>query len=216
MQVECLRNLLRSDSIYIANNITTDNLAPLANFIGKIGNPGSGGLPLLEFKRRQRLHLEAEIQAMRDIVSFIEKAQAIYQYPHFINDAGGSICELDHPPTIALLAQHTLLLYIEADRDRENDMIQSQLDNPKPLYYHAEFFDRELGTYLSENGLGSEEEIEPDAFVRWIFPRLIAARKPRYEAIIQQYGYSISAREAATIRDESDFHDAMVAALSGS
>ena len=206
MQVECLRKLLRSDSIYIASNITTDNLAPLSNFVGKIGRADQGGLSLEEFKHRQQLHHTAEIAAMQDIVPFIEKARDIYRYPHFINDAGGSVCELDHPPTIALLAEHTVMIYIEADKGREQDMIQSQLDNPKPLYYHAAFFDQQLGEYLSANNLACAEDIPPDDFVRWIFPRLIEARRPRYESIVAQYGYTISAKDVFNVRDEQDFH----------
>ena len=213
MQVECLRRLLRSDSIYIASNITTENLAPLSNFVGKIGRVDEGGLPLNEFKRRQRLHHEAEIAAMQDIVPFIEKAHDIYQYPHFINDAGGSVCELDHPATVRLLAEHTVIIYIDADRDREQDMIQSQLDNPKPLYYHEVFFDTQLSEYLSLNGLDSADDIHPDEFVRWIFPRLIEARRPRYEAIVEQYGYTISAKDVFTVRDEQDFHALLSSAL---
>jgi len=54
-----------------------------------------GGLAVDEFKRRQRLHREAEICAMRDVGEFIEKAHTIYGYDHFINDAGGSVVELD-------------------------------------------------------------------------------------------------------------------------
>ncbi len=206
MQVECLRSLLRSDSIYIASNITTENLAPLSNFVGKIGRGDKGGLALVEFKRRQRLHREAEIAAMRDIVPFIEKAHEIYGYPHFINDAGGSVCELDHPPTIELLAEHTVIIYIEADTDREQNMIQSQLDNPKPLYYHEAFFDLQLEIYLRANNLACAEDIHPDEFVRWIFPRLITARRPRYEAIADQHGYTVNAKDVKTVRDEQDFH----------
>ena len=81
MQIGFLRDLLRSDSIYIASNVTVDNLAPVATFLGKIGRPDLGGLPLEEFKKRQRLHHEAEIGAMRDVADFIEKAQTIYGYP---------------------------------------------------------------------------------------------------------------------------------------
>lgn len=183
MQVDCLRALLRSDSIYIASNITTGNLAPLANFMGKIGRSDCGGLPLLEFKHRQNLHHHAEIAAMQDIVPFIQKARDIYRYPHFINDAGGSVCELDHPPTIALLAEYTLMVYIEADQVREEDMIQSQIDHPKPLYYHGAFFDEQLAEYLQVGQLSCAEQIEPDEFVRWVFPKLIAARRPRYQAL---------------------------------
>jgi hypothetical protein len=54
MQVPFLRDLLRNDSIYIANNITVDNLQPVSSFLGKLGNPESGGLPLNEFKHRHQ------------------------------------------------------------------------------------------------------------------------------------------------------------------
>src|SRR5215470_18170510 len=78
MQVGFLRDLLRSDSIYIASNITVHNLAPVSTFLGKIGRQDLGGLPVDEFKRRQRLHREAEIGAMRDVEAFIAKAREIY------------------------------------------------------------------------------------------------------------------------------------------
>src|SRR5690606_14968896 len=44
MQVPVLRDLLRSDSIYISNNITFDNLQPVSSFLGKLGDPERGGL----------------------------------------------------------------------------------------------------------------------------------------------------------------------------
>ena len=116
MQVGFLRDLLRSDSIYIASNITVDNLAPIATFLGKIGRRDLGGLPVEEFKRRQRLHREAEIGAMCDVAAFIDKAHTIYGYDHFLNDAGGSIVELDDEATIETLARHTLILYLKPDR----------------------------------------------------------------------------------------------------
>ena len=78
MQVPFLRDLLRSDSIYISNNITVDNLKPLSTFLGMLGNPDLGGLALSEFKRRQAQHLKAEIAAMQDVHAFAEKAKTIY------------------------------------------------------------------------------------------------------------------------------------------
>ena len=77
MQVDFLRDLLRSDSIYIASNVTVHNLAPVASFLGKIGRKDLGGLNVGEFKARQRLHEQAEIGAMRDVEQFIEKANKI-------------------------------------------------------------------------------------------------------------------------------------------
>ena len=51
MGVPYLAELLRSDSIYIASNITFDNLAPLSMYLGKPGDPAKGGLPFDEYMR---------------------------------------------------------------------------------------------------------------------------------------------------------------------
>ena len=53
MKVDFLRDLLRSDSIFIANNITIHNLEPISSFLGQLGSEKLGGLPLDEFLRRQ-------------------------------------------------------------------------------------------------------------------------------------------------------------------
>ena len=67
MQVPFLLDLLRSDSIHIGNNLSVDHLKPVSAFLGKLGNPELGGLSLPEFKRRQRLHHQAEVAAMMDV-----------------------------------------------------------------------------------------------------------------------------------------------------
>ena len=205
MQIPFLRDLFRNDSIYIENNITVDNLQPVSTFLGKLGNPDHGGLPLHEFKRRQALHRDAEIAAMRDVPEFIRKAQMIYGYQHFINDAGGSLCELDDDKTLQILAENTLILYIKASAADEKELIRRATADPKPLYYRESFLDEQLATYMSERGLDYTALIEPDDFVRWIFPRLFYARIPRYAAIAGQYGYTISTSELWQIQNESQF-----------
>ena len=143
MKVDFLRDLLRSDSIYIASNITVHNLEPVATFLGKIGRTDRGGLPVTEFKKRQKLHRDAEIGAMRDVESFIVKAQEIYGYDHFINDAGGSLVELEDERTIQTLADNTLILYLKPDPQTERALVQRAIDDPKPLYYQESFLDAE-------------------------------------------------------------------------
>jgi len=205
MQIAFLRDLLRTDSIYIRNNITVDNLQPVASFLGKLGNPELGGLPLAEFKRRQFLHREAEIAAMKDVPDFINKARDIYGYRHFVNDAGGSLCELDDPDVLRVLSDHTLILYIRtADKD-EQELIRRAEEDPKPLYYREQFLDEQLELYLRENGQAYVAQIDPDDFVRWMFPRLFYSRIPRYQSIAEQYGYSVSTEELRDVRDESSF-----------
>ena len=207
MQVDFLRDLLRSDSIYIKSNITVDNLQPVSTFLGKIGAAGQGGLTVEEFRRRQRLHHDAEVGAMKDVPDFIEKSRDIYGYDHFVNDAGGSVCEIEDASVVPTLADHTLILYLRADEEMESDLLERQRTDPKPLYYPQTFFDARLATYLEDRDLGSPAEVEPDDFVQWVFPSLVAHRRPLYEAISRRHGYTVEARAAEGVRDEPDFVD---------
>ena len=205
MQVPFLRDLLRSDSIYIANNLSFDNLNPVSSFLGKLGNPELGGLSLKEFKRRQDLHHKSEILAMRDVPEFIEKAQQIYGYNNFINDAGGSVCELDDEKTLKILTEHTLILYIQATKEDEKELIRRAEIAPKPLYYREAFLDEQLAEYMQQQKIEYVAQIDPDDFVRWVFPRLFYSRIPRYEAIAEEYGYTITTTELAQVETERDF-----------
>jgi len=213
MQVGFLRELLRNDSIYIASNITVHNLQPVSSFLGKIGRADLGGLPVAEFKRRQRLHREAEIGAMRDVAEFIVKAQEIYGYDHFINDAGGSLAELDDAETEKTLAENTLILYLKADDDMERELVRRAVSDPKPLYYNEKFLDEKLADYISEAELESADQIVPDEFVRWIFPALVAHRRPKYEALAKRHGYTLNARLAEAVTNERDFLELVAHAL---
>lgn len=205
MQVPFLRDLLRTDSIYICNNITVNNLTPVSSFLGKLGNPELDGLPLDEFSRRQHLHHEAETHAMLDVPMFIEKARTIYGYNHFINDAGGSVCDLQNPVVMDCLAENSLILYIKATKEDEQALIQRAKTDPKPLYYREDFLSEALSDYLQETNIPYIALIDPDEFVRWIFPRLLEARKPRYEKIAKEYGYTVSSTDINKVTDEQSF-----------
>lgn len=206
MQVPFLRELLRNDWISIRNIIKIRDLGPVLTFVGKLGGPEWGGLSLDEFSRRQAAYREAEIAAMRDVPQFIRKGQEIYGYPHFVNDVGGSLCELDAPGVIELLAEHTLILYIQTTtREEEEALIRRAQSDPKPLYFRPAFLAEQLPVYLAEKGLTYVAQIEPDDFARWVFPRLFHSRIPRYEAIAGPHGYTVTSQEVAQVRDERDF-----------
>jgi len=205
MQVPFLRELLRSDSIYINNNITIDNLDVVSSFLGKVGDPELGGLPLEEFKHRQQLFNDAENAAMTDVPSFIKKARQIYGLKHFINDAGGSICELEDDNLLDMLAENSLFIYIKADKEDEKRLISRATAAPKPMYYRADYLTEQLAIYMGEKQLEYVAMIDPDDFVRWVFPRLFYSRIPRYEAIAEKYGYTIKTKDLYTIKTEADF-----------
>ena len=204
MQVPFLRDLLRSDSIYIQNNISVNNLQPVSSFLGKLGDPEKGGLPLDEFKYRQELHRQAEIATMRDVPAFIKKAQELYDYKHFINDAGGSVCELDDEETLKILAEHTLILYIKATEKNEASLIRRAVSDPKPLYYREAFLDEQLAVYMKENNLEYVAMIDPDEFARWVFPKLFYSRIPRYDAIAEKHGYTITTDELSQVTNKEE------------
>ena len=213
MSVPFLRDLLLSDSIYISNKITVDNLAPVSTFLGKVGDPAQGGLSLKEFKRRQNLHRQAEIAAMNDVPEFIHKAEDIYGYHHFINDAGGSVCELDSPEVLETLAQNTLIIYIKIPPALEQTIIERAKTDPKPLYYREAFLDDKLAEFISLKNYASTDVMPPDEFVSWVFPELFKSRLPRYQAIADRYGYTVDANDVATVKNEDDFIQLISAAL---
>lgn len=229
MQVPFLRNLLLSDSIYICSNITVNNLDPISTFLGKIGNPKSpegeeGGLSYAEFRRRQDLHEQAEINSMFDVERFKHKAMDIYGYPNFINDASGSICEIVNPygsdddPVLAALFAGTLLLYIRASEEDYKRVEAAAMKNPKPLFYRDDFLRPAIPEYRREAGLPAADvdqvsDIVPDDFVKWVFPRLWRHRIPRYQAIADNHGYVIEASEAAAVRDGDEFLDLVARAI---
>ena len=209
-----LRQLLRTDSIYIASNISFENLSPLSTYLGKPGDPAKGGIPFEEYIRRQRQHREAEIAALGDTPLFIEKARAIYGYAHFMCDTGGSICEVADPddaadPVLEMLAGNVLLVQIRGTAATADELARRFEKAPKPMYYPEGFLRDVWADYLAETG-GAEDKIDPDRFMAWGFRRLLAHRIPRYDAIGAGWGVVVEAAEIEALRSPGDF-DALIA-----
>ena len=211
MKAPLLRELLMSDSIYISSNITFDNLDPLSTYLGKPGDPDKGGIPFAEYVRRQRQHREAEINALLDTPLFIDKAKAIYGYDKFICDTGGSICEVVEPedktdPVLTALSESCLMVYI-AGGESHKEALKARFDKaPKPMYYNETFLTQCWADYLAETGL-EEDKVDPDAFIRWGFARLIDWRAPRYEAIAKNWGVRVTAQDVEKVQTTEDFLD---------
>jgi hypothetical protein len=205
MRTPFIKDLLQKDWIYFRNNIRVNDLGPVLSFVGKLGNPELGGVELGDFIRRQAIYRQAEIDAMIEVPKFVHKARAVYGYAHFINDVGGSLCELDEPGVVESLVQCSLILYIKVtNQEEENVLINRAQSDPKPLYYRPEFLQEQLEIYLNQEGIDFAAQIDPDEFARWIFPRLFHSRLPRYDAIAKQ-GYTVTSEEAAQVNSEVDF-----------
>ncbi len=208
MKVPLLRELLMSDSVYIASNITFDNLAPLSTYLGKPGDPAKGGLPWEEYLRRQDQHRAAETAAMFDTGHFIDRAKTLYGYENFICDTSGSICEIVNPddptdPVLSALADKVLMIWLEGSDAHTQSLIERFDAAPKPMCYQADFLESAWADYLSETS-HAPDKVDPDAFVRWTYARALAHRQPRYKAIADNWGLTIPADRMSGVRDEAD------------
>jgi len=216
MKVPLLRELLLTDSVYIASNITFDNLAPLSTYIGKPGDPSRGGVPFAEYLRRQAQHREAEIAALLDTPRFIDRACGLYGYQHFVCDSGGSICEVADPhdpadPLLTTLSQNMLMVWLKGSDAHRAELIRRFDRAPKPIYYQPDFLTRIWALYLAEQSL-PEDRVDPDAFLRFAYARLLDHRQPRYAAMAR-WGLTVTAEEVAGVRDAAGFTALVARAL---
>ncbi|WEK05528.1 MAG: ATPase [Candidatus Devosia phytovorans] len=218
MKLPFLAELLRSDSIYISSNITFDNLDPLSTYLGTPGNPDKGGLPLVEYQRRQEQHRIAEIAALKDVPHFIERAKALYGYDDFIADTGGSLIEVIDPtdpddPVIKTLAASTMLLYIRGTEKDAVELVKRFRKSPKPMYYRPPFLVEKWAEYKLIHGTLDDKDVDPAGFGAWGFEALLHDRLPRYQQLADNFGYVVEASDLATVRDGDEFIDLMAAAI---
>ncbi len=90
--------------------------------------------------------------------------------------------------------------------------LTSLKNHPKPLYYNHDFLVNNLEVYQKETG-GDHESMDPDEFVRWIFPRLLDYRKAKYQAIAKQYGYTVQASDTMNLNNENELIDLVAKAI---
>ena len=216
MKVPFLRELLMTDSIYIGSNITFANLAPVATYLGKPGDPTKGGLQIDEYLKRQEQFRVAEIAALNDTPYFIERAERLYGYSNFICDTGGSICEWVDPlddadPLMTLLSAHCLNVWINGNAAHTQELIRRFDRDPKPMAYQPHFLTDCWSAYLSQTGNASAR-VAPDSFIRWTYARALEHRQPRYEAMAR-WGVTLSADEVSSLKGEADFNALIATAL---
>lgn len=219
MQKPFLADLLRSDSIYIASNISFNNLAPLSTYMGKPGNADQGGLEFAEYVRRQKKHHTAEVAALLDTVAFIGKGHDIYGYDNFVCDSGGSICEVVDPlnpddPVLTALSDNLLMVWIKGAAEHTEELVDRFRKSPKPMYFGVLFLDKLWSDYLIENNC-LEGDVDPNDFMVFAYRATLEHRLPRYRDMADKWGVSVDSADVAKVRNAADF-DALIAdALEG-
>ena len=216
MSVPFLADLLRSDSISIASNISFENLAPLSTYLGKPGDVARGGIPFDFYCKRQDQHHAAEQAALLDTPAFIERAQNLYGYQNFVCDSGGSICEVVNPwdktdQVMTSLSENLLMVWIAGSEAHTAELVRRFDKVPKPMCYQPAFLLSSWEEYQSETGL-SPDKVDPDDFIRWTYARALAHRQPRYVQMAQ-WGITLQTDDVKNIYSPEYFEDLVASAL---
>ena len=216
MSVPFLADLLRSDSISIASNISFENLAPLSTYLGKPGDVARGGIPFDFYCKRQDQHHAAEQAALLDTPAFIERAQNLYGYQNFVCDSGGSICEVVDPwdetdQVMTSLSENLLMVWIAGNEAHTSELVRRFDKSPKPMCYQPAFLLSSWEKYQSETGL-SPDKVDPDDFIRWTYARALAHRQPRYVQMAQ-WGITLQTDDVKNIYSPEYFEDLVASAL---
>lgn len=171
--------------------VTPDNLRALSAYIGQVGK---GALSRAEFKKRQRQYIEAERDSL----------MALPQVNKLVVDSTGSLCEIEGEALFERLARETTLVYIKAGPEEEAALLETAKKYPKPLYFPPDKFVEWLKGYMDEKKIKSVDEIEPDDFSRWVFPKLFHSRLPKYQALADKYGITVPSARVKDVKSAEE------------
>lgn len=190
--------------------IKTGDLKFLTRFLGKPGSLQLGGLNFNDYVARQNIHAAAEKLALVEAPHIYDKARKGSEGGiNFICDTGGSICEVLDPVAdhrlLTAISRRMLFVYIRAEKDYDEQLMQRFKDDPKPMYYGESFLNELWSTYKKQQRISDDNEVDPNQFSVWGFRQLLDHRRPLYEAIAERYGIEVIASDISSVRDQQDF-----------
>jgi len=186
------------------NHITADDLSQLSRYIGRLGDPKKGGLDYETFMRRQHQYYMAECKAMLKLQDEVNKG-ARKGVENTVNDSTGSLCEIDNDTLLDFVDENSLIVYIEASEQEKREVLERAQQYPKPLFFSPEKFDEWVKEFSAENDNVAPEAFDTDDFSRWVFPKLLENRLPKYQRIADKYGVTIQSEAFKGIENDKDF-----------
>lgn len=191
------------DLLGVENELQPDDIRILMEYLGLLGDPSKGGILMKEFIKRQKFYKISEMLTLLRLYQRIDKCEEDF----FVNDSTGSLCEITDEDVIDYVGDVTKIVYIKASGEEEAELLQRAQDYPKPIYYPPEHFERWVGQYLAAQGLSDVSEMDPQGFARWVFPVLLESRKPKYQAIADKHGITITSAELKACETEAQFKE---------
>jgi hypothetical protein len=83
------------------------------------------------------------------------------------------------------------------------------------MYYEPQFLLQKWAEYKQLNGIRRDEDVDPSGFGAWGFEALLHDRLPRYQALADNFGYTLDAADLENVCDGTDFLKLMGKAISG-
>jgi hypothetical protein len=129
-------------------------------------------------------------------------------------DTSGSICEVvnaDDPydPVMTELSAHLLMVWIKGSDAHKAELARRFDRAPKPMYYRPDFL---LHLWAEFTAGQDPAHVDPNAFLRFGYARLLEARQPRYAAMAG-WGVTVTAEDVARVHDAAGFADLIAQAL---
>ncbi len=179
-------------------SMTEDDISWLSDFVGRLGARDQGGIALSEFKLRQKLYYNAEMDVVRDAGEAIDAAAG-----NIVIDSSGSLCEIEDDEVLEGLGQQTLFVYLKVRQEGHAEILGRASSYPKPLYFPPAFLEERLARYFEKFDLDDNRSIDPTEFLRWIFPHLFEARLPKYQRLAEKYGVVVASHEVDLSSEEA-------------
>ena len=193
-----------ADQIPNYQNVTKDDITPIADYLGLLGAPQQGGRAHKQFRRRQRLYHDAELLASQALADFIRVAKQ-GGHPALINDTAGSFCELNYAELPEIISEQSLIVYIKASQQEVSTLLERSQASPKPLLYRERFLQEKIAEFLAIHNLDDIELASPAEFFHWVFPQLVQSRAPRYQAIAERYGIILRSEQLRDVASADEF-----------
>lgn len=149
------------------DDIIEKKLGTLLTKLGYSGTDGMAkwmGLPYEEqYIKNSEIYLELERQSLVETLDYI--CTHANRLNNIVIDTTGSVIYLDES-VIQLLKQLTTLVYLETTEHVNQELFNTFVANPKPIYWGYHF--------------NQKHGEEPDEAVKRCFPEVIAYRSQRY------------------------------------
>ena len=191
-----------------AHDMREDDISWLSDFVGRLGARDQGGIAMSEFKLRQKLYYNAEVDVVRDAGAVIDAADG-----NIVIDSSGSLCEVEDESVIAELGARSVFVYLKVRQEGHAEILARASSYPKPLYFPPKFLEERYQHYIEKFDLSSEREIDPQEFLRWIFPHLFEARLPKYQKIADAHGVTLPSHVASNVESADELFELIAEAL---